>query len=106
MVTHMSKAQEVIVSVLTGVLGAPIAAWIFWTLFNSPMCDPDVLTGSQDCVVTISGESRSWLRARRRRTVQRRSQRPAARRTPNRMPSTRGGRTASGRSVVAFEAPQ
>lgn len=61
MVTHMSKAQEVVASVLTGVLGAPIAAWIFWTLFNSPMCDPDILTGSQDCVVTISGESRSWL---------------------------------------------
>ena len=61
MVTHMSKAQEVSVSILTGVFGAPIAAWIFWTLFNSPMCDPDILTGSQDCVVTISGESRSWL---------------------------------------------
>lgn len=61
MLSEMSEAQEISVSVLTGALGAPIAAWIYWTLFHSRICDPALLTGSRDCVVTTSGESRSWL---------------------------------------------
>lgn len=60
MVSEWSKAQELSVSALTGVLGAPIAAWVFWTLFHGPTCEPQLLTGSRDCVVTVSGESRSW----------------------------------------------
>lgn len=61
MLSELSRAQEISVSVLTGVLGAPIAAWIYWTLSHQPICDPELFSGSRDCVVTVSGESRSWL---------------------------------------------
>lgn len=61
MISELSRAQEVGVSVLTGFLGAPIAAWTYWTLFHEPICEPDVFSGSRECVVTASGESMSWL---------------------------------------------
>jgi hypothetical protein len=61
MLSELSEAQEISVSVLTGALGAPIAAWTYWTLFHQPICGPEFFSGSRDCVVTVSGESRSWL---------------------------------------------
>lgn len=59
--SNLSKARELSVAVFTGFLGAPIAAWIYWQVANMPICDPDYFSGSRDCVVTYSGESRSWF---------------------------------------------
>lgn len=59
--SQLSRAQEAGVAVLTGVFGAPIGAAVYWAAFNEAICEPDFLSGSRECVVTMSGESRSWL---------------------------------------------
>lgn len=61
MLGQLSRTQAGVVSVLTGVFGAPIAAWVYWTLFRRTDCQPDFLTGSRECVYTVEGQPRSWI---------------------------------------------
>lgn len=61
MLNYLSKAQAGAVSALTGVLGAPIAAWLLWTLFRRNDCSPDYFTGSRECLYTSAGQPRSWI---------------------------------------------
>jgi hypothetical protein len=54
----LSRGLEALLAVLTGALGAPIAAALWWTVLRSPICDTPL--GTVDCVVTTSGEHWSW----------------------------------------------
>jgi hypothetical protein len=54
----LSRGLEALIAVLTGVLGAPIAAALWWAALSSPICDTAL--GTVDCVVTTSGEHWSW----------------------------------------------
>ncbi|WP_432477222.1 hypothetical protein [Nocardioides sp. GXQ0305] len=54
----LSRGLEALIAVLTGVLGAPIVAGLWWAAFSSPACDTGL--GTVECVVSASGEHWSW----------------------------------------------
>lgn len=59
MVDDLTSGQEAAVAIFTGAAGAPIAAGLVWALFHGPYCE-GFMGGPQECVITFSGESRSW----------------------------------------------
>ena len=56
---ELSRGLETLIAVMAGVLGAPIAAALWWAALSSPICNSGL--GTVDCVVTGSGEHWSWV---------------------------------------------
>ena len=55
---ELSRGLEALVALWAGVLGAPIAAALWWAALSSPICSNGL--GTVDCVVTTSGAYASW----------------------------------------------